>query len=580
MQRRFAPVVAVALATLACMKSTPGTPPGPPKDSSSTPAVDARTDTGSAATVPGPATGKGVLTRGYNLQRTGANLEERILTPAVVNASSFGKLYCRPVDNEIYSSILYVPGVDFGARGKHDAVYVLTMNNSVYAFDALTGEGGALWEKHYNNEAMGITSVPVADLARTTCGMYKDISAVVGIVSTPAIDPATKTMYLVARTKENGNYFQRLHAIDLADGAERAGSPVEITAQAPGMGEGAVNGVIAFDPMRQNQRAALLLHEGVVYIAWASHCDEGPYHGWILGYDAQSLKQAVVFNTTPGGRQGGIWMSGQGPAVDEQGNLYFTTGNGTADLMNGPNRGESFLKLKREGASLTVLDWFTPYNYDFLERTDRDLGSSGPLLVPGTNFVAGASKEGKLYLLDRNNMGRFNATGDTQIVQTVALTGLTRSHTHGTPAYWKTAAGEFLYVMAEEDYLKQLVLVNGKLQLQAMSALRAPLDPGPKPGGYTMPGGFLTLSADGDKAGTGIIWVNGTLNKDSNQAVVPGILRAYDAGNVSKDELWNSQANADRDSFGNYAKYNPPTVYNGRVYLPTFSKQYCVYGRL
>jgi hypothetical protein len=531
-------------------------------------------------TGPTPATGKGVLTRGYNLQRTGANLEEKLLTPAMVNPSSFGKLYCRPVDNEIYASMLYVPAVEVAGKGKRDVVYVLTMSNSIYAFDALSGEGGALWEKHLNNEAAGITSVPVADLAKTTCGMYRDISSVVGIVSTPAIDPATKTMYFVARTKENGAYFQKLHAVDLGDGAEKPGSPVEITASAPGMGEGAVDGMIPFDPLRQNQRSALLLHQGVVYIAWASHCDEGPYHGWILGYDAQTLKQAVVFNATPGGRQGGIWMSGQGPSVDEEGNLYYVTGNGTADLMNGPNRGESFLKLKRDGANLTVLDWFTPYNYDFLERTDRDLGSSGAMLIPGTNFVAGGSKEGKLYLLDRTNLGRYNATGDTQIVQTVALTGLARSHNHGTPVYWKTAAGEFLYVMAEEDYLKQLVLTNGKLQLQAMTALRSPLDPGPKPGGYTMPGGFITLSADGDKAGTGVVWAATTINKDSNQAVVPGILRAFDAGNVSKDELWNSEMNAARDSFGNYAKYNPPTVYNGRVYVPTFSKQYCVYGRL
>jgi hypothetical protein len=409
-------------------------------------------------------------------------------------------------------------------------------------------------------------------------GGYKDISRWVGILSTPAIDPAAQTLYLVARTKEAaGVYVQKLHAISLVDGRERPGSPVEIRATTRGTGAGSVAGVLTFDPKLQNQRAGLLLHQGVVYIAWASHCDEEPYHGWIVGYDARTLAQVVVYNDTPGGKNGGIWMAGQAPSVDEEGNLYLITGNGTADLAGGPNRGESFIKLRRQGDTLALLDWFTPFNYEVLEREDRDLGSSGALLIPGRNIVLGGGKEGKLYLLDRANLGKHRPTDDGQILQTVAVTGPTRAHIHGTPVYWKSGDVEHLYIMAEEDYLKQFRLVGGKLQLSRMSMVRAPRDPMPG-AGYTMPGGVLAISADGDRPGSGIVWANVTIAKDAIHAVVPGVLRAFDASDVSK-ELWNSEQNAARDSYGNFAKFNPPTVYNGRVYMPTFSRQYCVYGR-
>jgi hypothetical protein len=559
-------VVGVGLVVMGC-SSTPnggGTvPPG----------------VGPAASPPGPARGKGMLVRGYNLGRTGTNLEETFLTPALVASPSFGKLYCRPVDDEMYAQLLYVPGVDFGAQGKHDAIYAVTVNDSVYAYDALTGDGGPLWEKHYTDEAQGIVPVPTLDLAKTTCGTYRDASHAMGILGTPALDVGANTMYFVVRTKENNSYFQRLHAVNLSDGAERPGSPVEIKASVAGTGAGTVDGMVPFDPMRNNQRSGLLLHEGLVYIAWSSHCDEGPYHGWVIGYDARTLAQTVVWNASPGGTQAGIWMSGQGIAVDDMGFMYLITGNGTADLQGGPNRGESFLKLKRDGGTLAIVDWFTPYNYLFLERTDRDLGASGAMLIPGSNLVLGGSKEGKLYAIDRNNMGGFNAEGDTQIVQTISVTGLNRSHMHSTPVYWKSGAGEYVYTMAEEDYLRQMTVAGGKMQMRSMSILRTPFDPGPKPGGYTMPGGVLVLSADGDKTSTGILWTTGTINKDANQAVVPGVLRAFDASDVGKDELWNSERNP-RDSFGTFAKFNPATVYNGRVYVPTFSKQYCVYSKL
>jgi hypothetical protein len=518
-------------------------------------------DTGTA-----PAGGDGILTRGYNNGRTGANLAETTLDAKTVGGGNFGKLFCRPVDDEIYGQLLYVPGVDIGGS-KHNVVLAVTMNDSVYAYDADDRMGAPLWERHFADPAKGITPVPAAELSRTVCGVYRDVSRQIGILSTPVIDPASKTIYLVARTKESDKYFQRFIAIDLLTGTDRTGSPVVIS------GGG-------FNPMTQNQRSALLLHEGVVYFGFSAHCDEPPYRGWLYGYDAKTLQRVVTWSSTASAdSQGGIWMAGQGPAVAEDGYIYLTTGNGTVDPQGGPNRAHSVLKLQRMGATLQVVDWFTPFNYELLNMQDRDLGSSGTLPIPGTSLVIQGGKEGVLYVLDRTNLGHFRAASDSQIVQRIAVTGPSRAHIHGSPVHWKSADGQFIYLMAEQDYLRQYQVVNGKLQLFKMSGVMAPVEPGNRPGGYTMPGGSLAVSADGDKSGTGVVWVSMTISKDANQAVVGGVLRAFDAGDVTK-ELWNSQQNAARDSFGNFPKFNPPTVYNGKVYQPTFSKQFCAYGKL
>jgi len=523
-----------------------------------------------------------VLTRSNDLQRTGANLSETRLRPDNVSPATFGKVYCRSVDHEIYGQILYVPGLELGPQGKRNVVFVVTMQSSVYAFDADDAAAPALWEKHYAGPTSGLTPVPVADVGQVCIqynGRYNDISQFVGILSTPVIDPATQTIYLVARFKQGaGRYLQRLHALSLTDGSERPGSPVTITATTPGTGDGSAGGVLSFDARTQNQRPGLLLHQGVVYIGWASHCDQGPYHGWMIGYDAKTLQQVVVFNTSPGGRFAGIWMAGQAPAVDDAGNIYIITGNGTADLQGGPNRGNSFIKLRRQGATLAIVDWFTPFNYDVLENEDRDLGSAGALVLPGRNIVMGGGKEGRLYLLDQNNLGKFRAGNDGQIVQTIAVTGTRRAHIHGTPVYWKSREGEFVYLMAEEDFLRQYrVVEGGRLELYKTSTVRASnSDPD---AGYTMPGGILSVSANGDTPGSGIVWVSMTITQNAIHKVVPGVVRAFDASDVSR-ELWNSQQNPGRDSYGNFAKFNPVTVYNGKVYAPTFSRQYCVYGNL
>ena len=269
---------------------------------------DAATDNG-AGPEPPSAAGPTVLMRGNDLQRTGANLAEATLRPSAITPGGFGKLFCKGIDDDVYGQILYMSGVDFGALGRRNVIYVVTMNDSVYALDADDPTPAPLWHTNYTDPAGDIIAVPTTDLARTSCGVYLDIAHQVGITSTPVIDPATMTMYLVARTREAAtSYIQRLHAISLTDGSERPGSPVVLEAAAPGTGDGSLGGLVHLDPMKNNQRAGLLLHDGVVYIAFSSHCDEGPYHGWLLGYDARTVTQVVAYTSTPNGGMGGIWM--------------------------------------------------------------------------------------------------------------------------------------------------------------------------------------------------------------------------------------------------------------------------------
>jgi len=383
---------------------------------------------------------------------------------------------------------------------------------------------------------------------------------------------------VVARTKENGTSFvQRLHALDVRTGAERTNSPVVITATYPGTGSGNVGGVITFDPQRQNQRPGLALVNGIVYISWASHCDWGPYHGWVIGYDAATLQRAVVYNNTPNGSNAGIWMSGQAPSADTDGNLYLSTGNGTvgttANRRDTINRGESFLKLTRNGTNFTIASWFTPYNFTNLENGDVDLGSAGLLLIPGTSLAFSGGKEGKLYLVNRDNIGGLSGstTADTNIVQSFSPS----SHQfHGGPVWWDGPGGSYSYVQLSTDFLRQYKFnpPTGKFLLPNFAQ-----SPTAAAGGQ--PGGLLALSANGTNAGSGIVWATHNVSGDANQAVVTGILRAYNAQNVS-NELWNSGQLSARDAVGNLAKFVAPTVANGKVYLATFSNRLNVYGLL
>jgi len=241
----------------------------------------------------------------------------------------------------------------------------------------------------------------------------------------PVIDGSTGVLYVLAATKENGNYIHRLHALDITNGAEKFGGPVVIQGSVAGAGSGSSNGQIAFDAKIQLQRPALLLSKGVIYIAWASYNDHGPYHGWVMAYDASTLQQLAIRNDTPDGERGGIWQSGCGLSADDSGNVHLITGDGTFDAnTGGRNYGDSFLKLNRDGNSLTVIDYFTPFNQQELSDEDSDVGSSGFVLLPDQpgphpHLGVSAGKEGKIYLVDRDNLGKFQSGGDSQIVQSI-----------------------------------------------------------------------------------------------------------------------------------------------------------------
>lgn len=520
-----------------------------------------------------------VLTQHNNLARTGANLEETVLNTTTVNLNRFGLVFTRTVDDQVYAQPLVMTNVDIPGNGPHNVVYVATVNDSVYAFDADDPAASTpYWQVSFTNA----NAVPPCntDMTGACGGNYIDFSGNMGIVSTPVIDPGSETIYVLVRTKEFGAAFvQRLHALDIRTGAEMANSPVTITATCAGNGDGSSANVLTFDPQKQNQRSALSLIDGVLYFAWASHCDWGPYHGWVAGYDATNLQQVVLYNDTPNGSNGGIWMSGQGIAADTNGNLFLSVGNGTEGYNGNPrdviNRGESFLKLTRAGTNLTVASWFTPNNYSSLDGTDSDLGSAGILLIPNTTFALSGGKQGVLYLVNRDNMGGLSfTTSDTNVIQSFQVA----SGAHqilGSPVWWDGPDGSYGYIwVSASDFLRQYKFdpASGKFLLPnyAQSTTAAP-------GGT--PGGILSISANGTNAGSGIVWASHQLGGSANQAVRPGILRAFNAQNVT-NELWNSELVSARDSVGNFAKFCPPTVANGKVYLATFSGRLDVYGLL
>ena len=512
-----------------------------------------------------------VLTQHNDNGRTGANLQETVLNTSNVNTNQFGLLLARPVDDQVYAQPLVMTNVSIPGKGIHNLVIVATVNDSVYAFDA---DDLSVAAPYWHTSFLGANARAPrnSDMTGACGGNYQDFSGNIGIVGTPVIDPVTGTIYLVARTLENNTTFvQRLHALDVTSGLDLT-NPVVISATYPGTGAGSVGGIVTFDPQRQNQRPGLALVNGVVYVSWSSHCDWGPYHGWVIGYDASTLKQVVVFNDCPNGSNAGIWMSGQAPAADTNGNLYLSTGNGTVDTGGGPNRGESFLKLTRNGAGLNVTSWFTPYNWQVLENGDIDLGSGGLLLIPGTSLAFGGGKEGIAYLVNRDNMGGLSgAASDTNVVQSFQVTP---NELHGGAVWWDGPGGPYGYIWPAAVNLQQYRFdrAAGKFTLPALAQ-----SPTAAPAGQ--PGGILTLTANGNATGSGIIWASHQLTGDANQSVRPGILHAYDASNVAK-ELWNSQQLPSRDAVGNFAKFVPPTVANGKVYLATFSGQLDVYGLL
>lgn len=524
-----------------------------------------------------------VLTQHNDLSRTGANLRETSLNISNVNTTQFGLLYTRPVDDQIYAQPLILTNVNLGVKGTHNLVILATVNDTVYAFDADDSSVTApYWTNSFLLNNPNIVPPRASDMTGACGGNYPNFSGNMGIVSTPVIDPVTGTIYVVARTKENGGtYLQKLHALDVVTGLERPNSPVTITAACPGNGDGSISNIVTFDPYKQNQRSGLALVNGVVYIGWASHCDWGPYHGWLIGYNASTLQRTSVYNTSPNGYNAGIWMSGQAPAADTNGNLYISVGNGSVgyggNASNTVNRGESFLRLTPNGTNFILSSWFTPADYQYLENNDLDLGSAGVLLIPGTNLIFSGGKEGKAFLVNRDTMGGLSpSAADTNIVQSFQVTPVPGAdNIHGGPVWWDGPDGSYAYVWGESDYLHQFKFDRAAgqfiLPAYASSATAAPI------GG--MPGGILSVSANGTNFGSGIIWASHPFSGDANPQTRPGILHAYNAQNIT-NELWNSEQLGARDSVGNFAKYCPPTVANGKVYLATFSNRLNVYGLL
>jgi hypothetical protein len=606
-----------------------------------------------------------VLTQHNDNARTGANLAETVLNVATVSSGTFGLLYSLPVDGQVYAQPLYMQGLQFGdvvqplpARaavtilpgrppsGPHNVLYVATMHNSVYAFDADDPQGTVLWRNQLNpGPSVPFDFMPMGAAAASlsldeillwlqdvvqgqpgnVCQLPPqaqqpsvNISPEIGITSTPVIDPVSRTLFVVNKTLDSkGQFAYYLHALDLLTGFERPNSPVSLSD--------------SVDPMRHLQRPALLLSGGAVYIAFGAHQDTAPYHGWILAYDAQTLHlRTKPFSTTPNGSEGrgGIWQSGNGLAADTNSNVYAMTGNGP---VGGGDYGDSFIKLNPQ---LGVIDYFTPGNWEGADQSDVDLGSAGPLLLPGGTLLGGG-KTGVFYLLDQGHLGglegdsnaplqEFQAAAgpsdalpiitasvlyalaiamdagaviegiegnpvaaatlaaDAVITSEVAalvlsteLCGFDNHHIHGSPVVWSSPKdGPMVYVWAERDYLKAFKYDPAARRFSSTSpAYRSSMED-PDHGGIAttkfMPGAVLSVSANGSSSGSGIVWASLPAMSNALASLAEGVLRAFDAEDVSH-ELWCAGT-------GTFAKFAAPTVANGRVYLATFDGRVNVYG--
>jgi outer membrane protein assembly factor BamB len=489
-----------------------------------------------------------VATYHNDVARTGQNLNETILTPANVNSSLFGKIRYLPVDGKVDAQPLYLSSLHNIGGGTHNVVYIATEPGSVYAFEA--DSGTLLWK------------VSMLGAGETTSDNHgcDQINPEIGVTATPVIDRTAGTngaIYVVAMSKDaSGNYFQRLHALDLTTGAELFGGPKQIDASFPGTGDNSSNGRVVFDPAQYKERAALLLLNGVVYTTWASHCDIRPYTGWVIGYDQTTLAQTSVLNVVPNGSQGAIWMADTGPAADSAGNIYLLDANGDFDTnmnangfpSNG-NFGNAFLKISTS-SGLAVGDYFEMLNQQTENASDTDLGSGGALVLPDltdgsgniVHLAVGAGKDGHIYVVNRDAMGKFNASRNN-IYQD--LTGVLGHGVFGMPAYFNHT----VYYGAVGDSIKAFLITSAKLSTSPSFQ---------SSNSFAYPGTTPSISANGTRAG--IVWAveNGAA----------AVLHAYDATNLH--ELYNSsQAAGSRDQFGAGNKFITPTIVNGHVYVGT-----------
>ncbi len=523
-----------------------------------------------------PASGQtAVLTQHNDALRTGQNITETVLNTSNVNVNQFGRLFVLPVQGQVYAQPLYVPGVKIGGK-IHNVLIVATEADFVYAFDA-DSSSAPLWTSSLVDAAHGAGPGEAPLNSATTLGCA-DLQPLIGITSTPVIDPATKTIYVEAKSTNGLNYFHRLHALNPVNGNEIAPGPILIAATVPGTGDGSVNGQLVFNSpaisLHQHARPGLLLMNGTIYIAFASHCDYGPYHGWMFAYDDATFTRKSVYVTTPNGGMGGFWMSGAGIAADSSGNIYVTSGNGDFDTDNLPARetSDSLLKLGTGNQTLTLVDYFTPEDQESLNDNDSDLGSGGTLLLPNQpgaypHVLAVAGKEGRIYVLNRDQLTTDDShycpgcSKDPEILEessSGAIGGL-----FGTAAYWNNN----IYFWGYGDVLKSIPIAGGLPDFTHISSNSISLG---------FPGATPSISSNGTKAGTAIVWAI-----DSAQSGAPGpdVVYAFDANDVTK-LLWSSkQAPNNRDKAGNAVKFATPTISNGKVYVGT-SNEVDVYGLL
>ena len=499
-----------------------------------------------------------VITYHFDNLRTGQNVNEMTLTPANVRQATFGKLGEFPVDGLVDAQPLLLSGLAIPGKGNKNVLYAVTEHDSIYAFDAdsISSTGGTiLWQT---------TALLSAETTSDDRGCAQ-VTPEIGITSTPVIDRSRNAIYLIAMSKDgNGNYYQRLHALDLTTGKERFGGPATIQATYPGTGENSANGKLVFDPKQYKERPGLLQIGGTIYTMWSSHCDFRPYTSWIMAYSADTLAQVSVLNLVPNGSDGAIWMAGAAPAADARGNIYTILGNGDFDTTlnaqgfpSNSNCGNCYVKITST-LPLTLLDYFTPLNTVSESNGDVDFGSGGPLLLPDTvdgtgktrHLAIGSGKDANIYVLDRDNMGKFNGGADN-IYQ--LITGQLSGGVYSKPSYFNGT----VYYGAVNDTIKAFPVTNGLLATSPSSHSAH---------SFAYPGATPSISASG--TANGIVWVV--------ENVSPAVLHAYDATNLSNEFYNSSQAANGRDRFSSN-KFIAPMIANGRVYVGT-SRSVAVFG--
>ncbi len=515
-----------------------------------------------------------VVTQHNDIGRTGQNINETILTPANVSSGNFGKLYSVALDGQVYAQPLYVSGLLIPSLGTHNVVFIATMHDSIYALDA--DSGSTLWKITLLDSAHGAASGATTDPVTDT-GCTEMSGTEIGITSTPVIDPVAGIIYVVGKTFEGTYPVQRLHALSITTGAEMPNSPVVLSATVPGTGVGSSGGVLSFDPLWENQRAGLLLLNGIVYVSFAGYCDNGPWHGWILAYNVSTMQQTSVFTPTPNAQGAGIWMSGAGLAADLPagtpfGRMFVPTGNGFYDATtpygtNTMDYGVDVLRLDLTNGVMNVTDAFTPFDQAYSNANDLDLASGGLMILPDqtlaghTHQLLAAGKTGNMYLVDRDSLGGYS-TSTNNIIEYVSPNQI--GGEFSAPAYWNGS----VYYWGDEDTLKQFEITNGLMNFWHSANSSESMH---------YPGSTPSISSNGTT--NGIVWdVDGSAYVNAAYPVGPAILYAHAASNVGTT-LYSSAANPTRDSAGQAVKMVTPTVANGKVYVPTYG-ELDVYGLL